>query len=291
MGKVVALRRPAMLRCSECGVHQEAACDCGAPYIAAKEAAARAIRRSPEKSDRAIAAEVGVSHPTVAAARRETGNILPDATRVGQDGKVRRLPKPSTSTGKVRAVDPTVVPASMEWMEEPPPETNTKEEFWQNSLGTFASHAVSLEAYWTKQFGDWRQFEPPSHLITLAEQAAEAWAKLAKELRAAAMKAPPSSASAEPTAMSCADPVKDRPKPPSISPREMSFVRAYTPLLLKCIGKYGNTPKAADEALELAAKKARIKVTVARRMRGKAAVSANIRESIAIMTPCGMRIN
>jgi hypothetical protein len=44
---------------------------------------------------RAIAEEIGVSHPTVAKARRQsTGNSLPvdDEPRIGLDGKVRRMP-------------------------------------------------------------------------------------------------------------------------------------------------------------------------------------------------------
>jgi hypothetical protein len=49
--------------------------------------AAEAIKANPGKSDRAIAADIGVSHPTVAKARSELGgNNLPPE-RTGQDGK------------------------------------------------------------------------------------------------------------------------------------------------------------------------------------------------------------
>ena len=52
------------------------------------------VAANPEKSDRAIAKEIGVSHPTVGKARKElTGNGLPVDTRIGLDGKVRRLPQ------------------------------------------------------------------------------------------------------------------------------------------------------------------------------------------------------
>ena len=88
------LRMPvaAKLECSSCGAKADAACNCGTPYIPAGERAARAVAASPEKSDRAIAAELGVSHTTVQNARKATGNHLPVDERIGLDGKVRRLP-------------------------------------------------------------------------------------------------------------------------------------------------------------------------------------------------------
>jgi len=73
-------------RCSACGADR--GCDCNAPAI---EKAAAALARSPEKSDRAIAAEIGVSKDTVRRAR--TGADAPvDRPRVGLDGKTRKSP-------------------------------------------------------------------------------------------------------------------------------------------------------------------------------------------------------
>jgi hypothetical protein len=58
-----------------------------APVVAKSVRAAQAIKANPGKSDRAIAADIGVSHPTVAKARSELGgNNLPPE-RTGQDGK------------------------------------------------------------------------------------------------------------------------------------------------------------------------------------------------------------
>ena len=58
-----------------------------APAVAKSIRAAEAIKANPGKSDRAIAADIGVSHPTVAKARSELGgNNLPPE-RTGQDGK------------------------------------------------------------------------------------------------------------------------------------------------------------------------------------------------------------
>jgi ParB-like chromosome segregation protein Spo0J len=53
------------------------------------------IARSPEKSDRALAKEAGVSHPTIAKARKQaeaTGKALPVEKRTGADGKARKQP-------------------------------------------------------------------------------------------------------------------------------------------------------------------------------------------------------
>lgn len=63
---------------------------------------------------------------------------------------------------------------------------DTNQDFWQHSLGKLAGEAISLEAYWKRQFGDWEKFEVTSDLVTLAEQAAEAWNKLVAKLKAAA---------------------------------------------------------------------------------------------------------
>jgi hypothetical protein len=53
--------------------------------------AERAIVAHPEKSNRAIAEETGISHETIRQVREATGNNL--AVRIGLDGKVRRVPR------------------------------------------------------------------------------------------------------------------------------------------------------------------------------------------------------
>jgi hypothetical protein len=60
----------------------------------AVRAAAEAVKANPEKSDRAIAADIGVSKDTVREVRDElaTTSQLEDGPRVGLDGKTRRLP-------------------------------------------------------------------------------------------------------------------------------------------------------------------------------------------------------
>jgi hypothetical protein len=73
--------------CTGCGSEANASCNCGVSYVAKSVRAAEAIKANPGKSDRAIAADIGISHPTVAKARAELGgNNLPPE-RTGQDGK------------------------------------------------------------------------------------------------------------------------------------------------------------------------------------------------------------
>jgi hypothetical protein len=78
--------------CTACGAEASASCNCGVSYAPKSARAAEAIKANPEKSDRAIAAEIGVSHTTVQEAREATGNHLP-VERTGLDGKTRKLPE------------------------------------------------------------------------------------------------------------------------------------------------------------------------------------------------------
>jgi hypothetical protein len=68
--------------------HTLVTCGSTLPSIAIGHAK-RAVAAHPEKSNRAIAKETGVSHTTVQKARA-TGNKLPVEKRVGRDGKARR---------------------------------------------------------------------------------------------------------------------------------------------------------------------------------------------------------
>jgi hypothetical protein len=78
--------------CQNCGAAARAACNCGVAYVPAGERAAAAVAANPEKSDRAIAEEIGTSHTTVQNARKATGNLLPVEKRTGRDGKKRKQP-------------------------------------------------------------------------------------------------------------------------------------------------------------------------------------------------------
>ena len=83
-----------MICCSKCGAKAKPGCNCGVAYIPAHAFAAKAVTAHPEKSDRAIAAAIGIDHKTVAKARKSVGEKSP--TRVGMDGKRYRATKQMT---------------------------------------------------------------------------------------------------------------------------------------------------------------------------------------------------
>ena len=68
-------------------------CHCGAPYVPAGERTKAALPANTDKTDRALAAELGVSHMTIRRAREVAGvtNVTPEK-RTGRDGKTRRMP-------------------------------------------------------------------------------------------------------------------------------------------------------------------------------------------------------
>ena len=122
-----------MLRCTSCGTFTRCACGCGRPYVgehrwsmsveqmlvevvperanepSALDRAMAAVEANPEKSDRVIAAEIGVGRQTVmrarAAVKVRSGDGPPDGPpekRVGRDGRsypaaARRPPAPTPS--------------------------------------------------------------------------------------------------------------------------------------------------------------------------------------------------
>jgi hypothetical protein len=96
--------------CSKCGADR--GCDCNAPAI--KKAAA-AIAANPQKSDRAIAAEIGVDHKTVGKVRRARGDDSPPEAaevRIGRDGKSYKAKKKPTAPLAPTAAPPTPAPAT-----------------------------------------------------------------------------------------------------------------------------------------------------------------------------------
>src|SRR6266550_529556 len=122
----------AMLHCSACGISASTACACGAPYVSAGKIAARAVAEHPEKSDRAIADELGIDHKTVGRARRKsTGDNAPVGKRVGKDGKARKLPKKSDGgrAGRATASACTTSDPERDHDEGDPPE-----KIWRDQL-------------------------------------------------------------------------------------------------------------------------------------------------------------
>jgi hypothetical protein len=76
--------------CTGCGAEANASCNCGKTYVPAAVRAKEAISSNPGKSNRALAAEIGVDEKTVRNARTADDSAV---ERVGLDGKTRSLPK------------------------------------------------------------------------------------------------------------------------------------------------------------------------------------------------------
>jgi hypothetical protein len=100
------------LVCEKCGAVGEAGCECGASFLRYANATSKADQVAAAlldpgcaaKSDRAIAAALGVSDKTVAAGRRATAeNSAVSERRVGLDGKSRRTPSLSGSADNPHA--------------------------------------------------------------------------------------------------------------------------------------------------------------------------------------------
>lgn len=158
MAKVIQLRRASEIGCSACGATVDAACDCGAPYLPAGHRAAEAIAANPQKSDRAIARDIGVDHKTVGIARR-TGEHSPveNETRIGIDGKERRMP--------VRR----------------PTEDDSEHEFSPKELSDRNRGSFLLRAQEAKNFAFYMG-KVDEKLIEFARVTAAAWCDLVKTL-------------------------------------------------------------------------------------------------------------
>jgi hypothetical protein len=94
------------LRCTACGAEANAACECGANYEPASVAAARALKSDPGKSNRALAALVGVDEGTVRKLRNSTAEFSAVERTVGQDGKARPAVRPSKPKPEVIVLEP-----------------------------------------------------------------------------------------------------------------------------------------------------------------------------------------
>jgi hypothetical protein len=89
------------MECNVCGAEADAVfhptCNCNAGFRSKRQVAAEAIAQHPDKSDRAIAGEIGVDHKTVGRARADLEDVgtIPHAdTRIDTKGRQRPATKP-----------------------------------------------------------------------------------------------------------------------------------------------------------------------------------------------------
>jgi hypothetical protein len=96
--------------CSACGADR--LCNCNAPAIPKAQKAIEALKTNPEKSNRAIADEIGADKVIVDRARKRleaTGDMSPVVERTGLDSKIRKVPakkaKPKVATDSPPSAD------------------------------------------------------------------------------------------------------------------------------------------------------------------------------------------
>jgi hypothetical protein len=142
--------------CTGCGSEANASCNCGLSYIPKKIRAAEAIKAAPEKSDRAIAADLGLGKDTVRRARDQIGACAPpQSERIGRDGKsypASQPSKPAPQRGK-DAVRERVLEALM-ILSGLPPETEVASYFTGTDTAIIVSERVGRAAEWLNNFNN-----------------------------------------------------------------------------------------------------------------------------------------
>lgn len=98
MNVVKFKQRPALLECSSCEAEGSGSCECGVPYVAAGTRAAQTAAEHPGMSNRAIAAQLGISEGTVRTAKKSGAQDYAPDRVIGKDGKSypakRKKPNP-----------------------------------------------------------------------------------------------------------------------------------------------------------------------------------------------------
>jgi hypothetical protein len=174
---------------------------------------AKLLKAQPQTSDRAIAKSANVDHKTVGAVReklKSTGEIPQLEKTVGADGKSRKKPihwqqrvhinvaYPAARRGvtartiiEEREAAPERTPKPIfDYDPKYDPENNsaidTPEDIWRRGLMFRASESAAMATYkhWEKEHANWHKFDVPDEALSLAMEAAKAWAELVDVLKA-----------------------------------------------------------------------------------------------------------
>jgi hypothetical protein len=153
--------------CTSCGSEANASCNCGVPYKPKALRAAEAIKANPEKSDRAIAAELGIDHKTVGKVRGD--NSPPE--RVGRDGKTYSIKRRDEEGG--------TSPCDEEYHDDEDDITYAPREAARMAKSSFLLRVEEVKRY---------AFFPPDQkvdqeIIREAEAARDAWGNLVAHLK------------------------------------------------------------------------------------------------------------
>jgi hypothetical protein len=94
----------------------------------------------------------------------------------------RKLAECATLGKKVSAKAVVELPLTDATQGPAQPDCPTPEQRWQCRLKDKADDAISTEASWSREFGEWRTFAVSSRILELAQGAAAAWSKIADEI-------------------------------------------------------------------------------------------------------------
>jgi hypothetical protein len=136
------------LRCTGCGAENASPCGCGVGFelLRPGKAAELFVKEHPQKTDRAIAAEIGVDHKTVAAARQAVGENSPTETRIGQDGKNYKPSKPKPSAPEANGASTSITDA--DWAERRRSEERARQKMLNDAMrALFLAHYTAYDKY------------------------------------------------------------------------------------------------------------------------------------------------
>jgi len=191
--------RAERLLCSKCG--KPAACSCGVDYVPKLTYVAMHMTVDDDRSDRAIAKELKVSHETVRTARKglkelqlsRNLTVKKQAKRKGRDGKLRRLPRAATRSKPTNGRSPYSVTArdrlrggarkayEKAWIEHDFAQRATPNELWEHSLTAALRTIIKLESD-REQHDIGRQFTMTPCTYKTAVQVIEMLSNLVNQL-------------------------------------------------------------------------------------------------------------
>ena len=195
MGTVVPLTAPAVdLRCSKCGATTHAHCDCGVAYVPVSAIVAPAIAK-PEnatKTNRALAAELGIDERTVRRARAGSGAAFAaPEKRVGKDGKSyparqsRRLVKSAARAADLSEDDLDPLGLREKAVDDWGGKGASTKERWNLSASNLMSEIASMTAYWDQNMPGWREFQSSSSLRSLTAEAKSVFTEIVSKIELA----------------------------------------------------------------------------------------------------------
>lgn len=139
----------------------------------------------PRYSQRVIAAWLGCKHTRIFRLRKWAASGFEGLPFGYKNNPDSRSTNKATAAGAVRHQSPLKTKTKSRPSgptQELCTDCGTTEEHWQRSLGNLAGDAISMREFWTREFGEWKEFEVSSSLVTLAKQAARVWIELAADL-------------------------------------------------------------------------------------------------------------